>query len=164
MDTETSAAKPPPKKSSRKLKIIGWRETIGLPEFGIPALKVKVDSGARTSALHATKIRYLRNADGLTWVSFVITENLTPHRSRRVRAVLVEKRKVKSSMGHASIRPVIRTLIELGGETWATEITLVNRDPMGFRMLLGRRSLKGRFLIHPTRSFVRTQPPQETKL
>ncbi len=138
----------------RKLKIIGWRESIGLPELGIAALKVKVDSGARTSALHATKIRYLKSADGLTWVSFVIFDG-------RVRAPLVEKRRVRSSMGHASLRPVIRTLLELNGQTWSTEITLVNRDPMGFRMLLGRRALKGRFLIHPARSFIQSQSRDE---
>jgi hypothetical protein len=141
----------------KHLKIIGWREWIGLPEFGIPALKVKVDSGARTSALHATKIRYLRKSDGLTWVSFVITERMSPHRSKRVRAPLVEKRRVKSSLGHATLRPVILTTIELGGESWVTEVTLVNRDPMGFRMLLGRRALKNRFLIHPARSFVQSK-------
>lgn len=138
----------------RKLKIIGWRESVGLPELGIAALKVKVDSGARTSALHATKIRYLKAADGLTWVSFVIFE-------RRVRAPLVEKRRVRSSMGHASLRPVIRTTLALNGETWSTEITLVNRDPMGFRMLLGRRALKGRFLIHPARSFIQSPSRDE---
>jgi hypothetical protein len=139
-------------------KILGWREWISLPEFGIPALKVKVDSGARTCALHATKIRYLREADGLTWVSFEITENMSPHKSKRVRAPLVEKRRVRSSLGHASLRPVIRTVIELGPDRWAVEVTLVNRDPMGFRMLLGRRALKGRYLIHPSRSFIQSQP------
>jgi hypothetical protein len=144
------------KSKHRKLKIIGWREWIGLPDFAIPHLKVKVDSGARTSALHATKIRYLKEADGLTWVSFVITENMSPQRTKRVRAPLVEKRRVKSSMGHASIRPVVRTTIQLGDETWSTEITLVNRDPMGFRMLLGRTALKGRYMIHPARSFVQS--------
>lgn len=137
-----------------KLKIIGWREWVSLPDFAIPALKVKVDSGARTSALHAIKIRYLKSADGLTWVSFVVLD-------KRVRAPLVEKRRVKSSMGHASLRPVIRATIEIGGQSWSTEITLVNRDPMGFRMLLGRRALKGRFLIHPARSFVQSSPRED---
>ena len=144
-----------------KLKIIGWREWVGLPDLGIPAIKVKVDSGARTSALHATKIRYLEKADGVTWVSFMVNAGPHPHKSIRVRAPLVVQRKVKSSMGHASLRPVILTTIQLGEESWPIEVTLVNRDPMGFRMLLGRRALKGRFIIHPARSFIQSQPRED---
>ncbi len=143
---------------SSKLQVIGWREIVSLPELGITDLKVKVDSGARTSALHATKIRFLEEANGETWVSFLVTVTLNPRRNVRVRALLVEQRRVKSSMGHASLRPVIRTVIQLDQDQWPIEITLVNRDPMGFRMLLGRRALKGRFMIHPGRSFIRSQP------
>src|SRR5665213_2835884 len=109
---------------SHKMKLIGWREWISLPELGISALKVKVDTGAATSALHATKIRYLEKLDGATLVSFVVTVQLHPRKTRRVRAPLIEQRKVKSSMGHASIRPVIRTLIEIGGERWPIETPL----------------------------------------
>lgn len=146
---------------SHKMKLIGWREWIGLPGLKIPALKVKVDTGAATSALHATKIRYLEKLNGETMVSFVVTERLHPRKTKRVRAPLVEQRKVKSSLGHASIRPVIRTTIELGGETWPIEITLVNRDPMGFRMLLGRKAVKGRYLVQPGRSFIQSEPREE---
>lgn len=140
-----------------KRKIIGWREYVDLPDFGIDTLKVKVDSGARTSALHATKIRYLEKNDGQTWVSFVVTAELSPRRSIRVRAPLVEQRMVKSSMGHSSLRPVIRTNVKLGREIWPIEITLVNRDPMGFRMLLGRQAVKSKFLVHPARSFIQSR-------
>ena len=146
------------KSKQYKLKVIGWREWVSLPEFSIGPLKVKVDSGARTSALHATKIRYLENSDGETWVSFVVTEQMNPPRTVRVRARFVEQRMVRSSSGQASLRPVIRTSIQLGEETWPLEITLVNRDPMGFRMLLGRQAIKGRFMIHPGRSFIQSQP------
>jgi hypothetical protein len=141
-----------------KLKVIGWREWLELPELGISTIKVKVDSGARTSALHATKIRYLRKSNGQTWVSFLVTAQLNPRRTVRVRAELIEKRKVKSSMGHASLRPVIRTMVRLGQETWPIEVTLINRDPMGFRMLLGRQALRGRVFIDASRSFVQSQP------
>jgi hypothetical protein len=144
-----------------KTKVIGWREWVSLPELGILALKVKVDSGARTSALHATKIRYLEKLDGQTWVSFLVTKQRRPRKTVRVRAPLVEQRLVKSSLGHASVRPVIRTAIQLGSELWPIEITLVNRDPMGFRMLLGRRAIKGRYLIHPTRSFIQSEPRED---
>jgi hypothetical protein len=148
-------------KKSRKPKLIGWREWISLPGLGIDALKVKVDSGAATSALHATKIRYLEKSDGETMVSFVVTVRLHPLKTKRVRAPLVEQRKVTSSLGHSTVRPVIRTEIALGGESWPIEITLVNRDPMGFRMLLGRRALKKRYLIHPSRSFIQSEPREE---
>lgn len=140
-----------------KRKIIGWREYVALPDLGIDSIKVKVDSGARTSALHATKIRYLEKNDGQTWVSFVVTAQLSPRRVIRVRAPLVEQRVVKSSMGHSSLRPVIRTNVQLGSHLWPIEITLVNRDPMGFRMLLGRQAVKSQFLVHPARSFIQSK-------
>lgn len=135
-------------------KLIGWREWVSLPEFGIEAVKAKVDSGARTSALHATHIRYLHKPDGSTWVSFLVTAQLTPRRTVRVEAPLVEKRMVRSSLGHATLRPVVITPIQLGDQVWPIEITLINRDPMGFRMLIGRQALKGRYFIHPSRSFI----------
>lgn len=138
-----------------KLKVIGWREWVGLPDLGIDPIKVKVDSGARTCALHATKIRYSEAKDGTTQVSFVVHVGKS---ERRVKAPLLTQRKVKSSLGHATLRPVIVTRLRVGQEEWSVEVTLVNRDPMGFRMLLGRQSLKRRFLIHPSRSFIQSQP------
>jgi hypothetical protein len=141
-------------------KIIGWREWVGLPELGIEAIKVKVD-GARTCALHATKIRYLEKHNGETYVSFVVVSHTSPRQAMRVRAPLVEQRVVKSSMGHASLRPVIRTHIALGGEVWPVEITLVNRDPMGFRMLIGRQAIKGRYFIHPAKSYIQSKAREE---
>ena len=146
-------------RKKKRTPAIGWREWIALPELGVGAIKVKVDTGARTSALHATKIRYLEKHDGRTLVSFVVTAQLEPKKTVRVRAPLVEQRKVKSSLGHASLRPVIRTEVELGHHRWPIEITLVNRDPMGFRMLLGREAVRGRFLVHPAKSFI--QSPRE---
>lgn len=135
-----------------KLKVIGWREWISLPGLGLGPIKAKIDSGARTCALHATKIRYTESKDGTTFVSFVV--HATKNETVKVKAPLLAQRVVKSSMGHATLRPVIVTPIRIGDEEWPVEITLVNRDPMGFRMLLGRQSLKGRFLIHPSRSFL----------
>jgi hypothetical protein len=143
-----------------KRQLIGWREWVSLPELGVAALKVKVDTGARTSALHATQIRFLEKADGTKWVSFKVVTDINPLKTRRVQALLVETRKVKSSMGHASIRPVISTTIKIGEDTWPVEITLVNRDPMGFRMLLGRQALRRRFVVHPSRSFIQSSVNQ----
>lgn len=136
------------------LKIIGWREWIGLPDLGVERIKVKVDSGARTSALHASKIKYSDDENGETWVSFLAHASQKP---KRVRARLLAQRVVKSSIGHATLRPVIRTRIRVGDEEWEIEVTLVNRDPMGFRMLVGRQALKKRFLIHPSRSFIQSK-------
>ncbi len=144
-----------------KLKIIGWREWIGLPDLGLNRIKVKVDSGARTCALHATKIRYSEKEDH-TQVAFVVHTN--DNKAVKVKARLLEQRKVKSSLGHATLRPVIVTNIQIGDDIWPVEVTLVNRDPMGFRMLLGRQCLKKRFLIHPSRSFVRSTDTPEGPL
>jgi hypothetical protein len=137
-----------------KLKIIGWREWVGLPDLGIDPIKVKVDSGARTCALHATKIKYTETADGQSMVSFVVP--ITKKVSVKAKAQLLAQRIVKSSHGHATLRPVIVTRLRIGQEEWPVEVTLVNRDPMGFRMLLGRQCLKKRFLIHPSRSFIQS--------
>jgi hypothetical protein len=144
---------------SGKLKLIGWRERIALPGLGINVLKVKVDTGARTSALHATNIRFLKRNNGETLVSFRVP--VTPGRKVRVRAVLISRRKVRSSLGHATVRPVILTEIAVGDSIWPIEVTLVNRDPMGFRMLLGRRAIKGRFLVHPGRSFLQSKADEK---
>src|SRR3989344_7904674 len=105
-----------------KRKIIGWREWVSLPDLGIDAIKVKVDSGARTCALHASKIRYLEKQGGETWVSFLVVAQVSPRQTVRVRALLVEQRVVKSSMGHASLRPVIRTRLQIGEQVWPVEI------------------------------------------
>ena len=139
-----------------KHKIIGWREWVSLPELGVTHLKAKVDTGARTSALHATGIRYGEDAGG-KFVSFTIVTEVDPRVVVRVRAPLVEKRRVRSSSGQASLRPVVTLNVAVGRESWATEVTLVNRDPMGFRMLLGRRTIKGRFVVHPGRSFIQSE-------
>ncbi len=149
------------KKKKKTRKMIGWREWVELPELGIEAIKVKVDSGARTSALHATKIRYLEQHGGETIVSFMVTKSMSPRQTVRVHAPLVEQRVVKSSLGHASLRPVIRTTVKIGQESWPIEITLINRDPMGFRMLLGRQAIRSRFLIHPARSFIQSEPRED---
>lgn len=138
-----------------KLKIIGWREWVGLPDLGIDTLKVKVDSGARTCALHATKIKYSESVDGQSFVSFVVP--ISKKLSVKAKAPLLAQRMVKSSLGHATLRPVIVTRVRIGEEEWPVEVTLVNRDPMGFRMLLGRQCLKKRFLIHPSRSFIQSK-------
>ena len=145
----------------QKLGVIGWRERVALPEFGLSDVKVKVDTGARTSALHATRIKLSDLEDGGREVAFTIVSELEPRRTVRARARLIEERTVRSSSGQATVRPVIEVKVRLGDVEWPVEVTLVNRDPMGFRMLLGRRALSNRFLVHPGRSFLKSSESRE---
>jgi hypothetical protein len=139
---------------------IGWREYIDLPDLKAKGIKVKVDTGATTSALHAENISIFTK-NGKKKVSFTIYPKQR-NKVKKVHAVadLVEMRNVRSSTGHLTERPVIRTTIRIGDEgPFEIEITLVNRDIMGFRMLLGRKALKKRFLVHPGKSFLISEKP-----
>lgn len=140
-------------------QIIGWREWVALPGISISAVKAKVDTGARTSALHAHDIHTV-HVDGVERVRFVVSPiQRTSRGAVEAEAEVVEHREVKSSTGHVSVRPVIRTPVDILGEPYDIELTLVNRDVMGFRMLLGREALRRRFLIDPGRSFLSGRPP-----
>lgn len=145
-----------PKSSKRRaLPVLGWREWLRLPELGVEAIKVKVDTGARTSSLHAFDLRPFE-IDGEPWIRF----RLHPiqgdsETTLEAAAPLVGERRVRPSTGRVQLRPVIRTVAVLGPDRWPIEVTLVNRDMMGFRMLLGRRALRRRFLVDPGRSFLR---------
>jgi hypothetical protein len=134
--------------------VIGWREWVALPELGIAATKAKVDSGARSSSLHAFDVEPFKR--GKRWyVRFKVHPQQRDAATTVVtEAELLEYRHVRSSTGHDSHRPVIRTAIELLGQRWSIELTLAARDAMGFRMLLGREALRGRFLVDPSRSFL----------
>jgi hypothetical protein len=136
------------------LPLIGWREWVALPDLSVPTIKVKIDTGARSSALHAYDVEEFRRQKQV-WVRFAIHPR---QRSRQpeivAEAPLLEYRVVRSSLGQESYRPVIITTIELLDSRWPIELTLVDRDAMGFRMLLGRQAVRGRFLIHPGRSFL----------
>lgn len=140
------------------LPIIGWREWVGLPDFGIRKIKVKVDSGARSSSLHAFDLHEFRRG-GVPWVRFQVH----PVQRRSINAVVVESpvfafRSVRSSSGKAETRPVVVTHVDLLGVTWPIELTLANRDEMGFRMLLGREAFRRRFLVDAGRSYVGGRP------
>lgn len=133
---------------------VGWREWVTLVSFDNAPIKAKVDSGARTSALHVSDIEEFKKGKK-TFVQFKIhplQHNKSP--AINCQSEVLEYRKVKSSTGHITIRPVIRAHLSIGPTTFETEITLVNRDMMGFRMLLGRQALRGRFLIDSGKSFL----------
>ncbi len=140
------------------LPIIGWREWLGLPDLAIKKIKVKVDTGARSSSLHAYDLHEF-DRDGTRWVRFKVhpAQRQTDH-SVEAEARILEHRHVRSSSGKATIRPVIVTLIELLGQAWPIELTLANRDEMGFRMLLGREAYRGRFLVDAGRSYYGGKP------
>jgi hypothetical protein len=141
-------------------KHIGWREYVRLPELKVKGIKVKVDTGAATSALHAEDI-FIFNEGGKKRVLFTIYP-IQQNKTKKVHAEaeLIDIIKVRSSTGHLTERPVIRTLIKIGEEEpYEIDITLVNRDIMGFRMLLGRKALKKSFLVHPGKSFLLSKNP-----
>jgi ribosomal protein S6--L-glutamate ligase len=151
-----------PRKSQTAPFVLGWQEWVALPELGLDAIKAKVDTGARTSALHAFYV-----------------EPFGPARARKVRfgvhplprrrdlaiectAPVVDCREVTSSNGERERRYVIETAIRIGERQWPIEVTLANRDIMSYRMLLGRQALAGGMLVDPASSFL--QPKLHYKL
>lgn len=150
-----------PKSRQSDRLVIGWREWVGLPDLGIQAIKAKVDTGARSSSLHAFDLEEFER-EGAKWVRFEVH----PVQRNNERAVLAEApvlefRSVRSSSGKATMRPVIITNIELLGFTWAVELTLANRDAMGFRMLLGRQAFRQRFLVDGGKSYYGGRPKRK---
>ena len=134
--------------------MIGWREWVGLPELGVSAVKAKVDTGARSSALHVFDLQ-LFTRRGRRWARFKVHPLQRNRRSEvKAEAPVVDERKVRNSGGAVEKRLVIVADIILGGSRWPIELTLTNRDAMGFRMLLGRAAVRGRFLVHPGRSYI----------
>ena len=133
---------------------VGWREWVALPDLGVDAIKAKVDTGARSSSLHAWDVEPVEG-DGLTIVRFCIhpIQDDDDH-VVAAEAPLVEHREVRSSNGEVEMRPVIRTALVLRGQRTEVELTLSRRDEMGFRMLLGRSALRRRFVVDPGRSFL----------
>jgi len=140
-------------KKSPELKWIGWREWVSLPELGVPTVKAKIDTGARTSSLHAYDIEEFRSGKRRMVRFRVQPEQRSSRHAVVAEAPLVDKRSVRPSSGHAEVRHVILTRIELMDESWEAELTLTRRDEMGFRMLLGRQALRGRFLVDSGTSF-----------
>jgi hypothetical protein len=135
-------------------QIFGWREWVGLPALRLPLIKAKVDTGARTSTLHAFYVEPFRRG-GEECVRF----GVHPLRGRSDVEVhcewpILDRRVVSDSGGHKEQRCVIRTPLEIGGRRWPIEVTLTNREDMLFRMLLGRSAIAGRGIVDPVRSFV----------
>ncbi|MGB3787252.1 MAG: RimK/LysX family protein [Phormidesmis sp.] len=144
------------------LPIIGWRERVSLPALGVISVKVKIDTGARSSALHAFNIEYFKKGS-IDYVRFNV------HPSQRsedeivtTEAKLLDVRTVRNSGGQSESRPVIETIVTLNEHSWPIELTLTNRDVMGFRMLLGRQALRQNFLVDSSRSYVQSKARTQT--
>jgi hypothetical protein len=146
-------------KSTKKNKprvrpIIGWREWVALPDLGVGAIKAKIDTGARSSSLHAFDLERF-DLDGSPAVRF----SIHPRQRQRKGAVVVTaplagERLVRNPGGREEVRPVILTNVEWNGLIWQVELNLTRRDEMGFRMLLGRQAIRRRFVVDPGRSFI----------
>jgi len=149
---------------SQNKVILGSEEWFSFPDLGIPTIKARVDSGAKTSALHAINIAPFVK-DGSNWVKFDI--NPIQNNLKTVihcEAPLIDKRIVKSSSGFREQRYVIQTTLDIGDANWKIEMTLTNRDSMGFRMLLGREAMSGRVLVDPEQSYLLGDQPTTDKL
>lgn len=139
--------------SSGDRRTLGWREWVALPDLGIGRIKAKVDTGARTSTLHAFEVQAFQRGND-PWVRF----RVHPLQHDLVTEVccvspILDRRVVRDSGGHEEQRFVIETRVRVAGESWPIEVTLTDRDSMGFRMLIGRTAIRGRYLVDPARSY-----------
>ena len=143
---------------------VGWREWVALPDFGLTWIKVKVDTGARTSALHASDIDYFEK-DGAEWVRFYLRPVAgSEGTGERCEAMVIEHREVTDSGGNTERRPVIRSTAVIGEHQFLIDITLTDRSAMRFPMLLGRTALPRDAVVLPRQSFLlggtRHEPPE----
>ncbi len=141
-------------RSTSDAALIGWREWAAFPDWEIASIKAKIDTGAKTSAVHAFDIS-VSERKGKRFAAFMLAplqRRLRP--ALRCRAPLVGRRRIRCSNGAVEERYVVKAKLKLGAETFVIELSLADRDEMGFRLLLGRDALKRRFLVDPGASFL----------
>lgn len=139
-----------------RASVIGWRERVDLPGWGVARLLAKADTGARSSAVHAENIAELPGER----VAFdVVYSRAHPEHRQRVECGIARRVRVRSSSGHADERLVVRTELVMGSFCREVELTLVSRELMSCRMLIGRTALEG-LLVDPSRTYLLTRPPK----
>lgn len=143
--------------------VLGWREWLALPTLGISRIKAKVDTGARTSTLHAFKLETFERS-GQPWVRFHIHPEQGDSSPVHIgEAAIVDQRSVRDSGGHQELRYIIETDIQIGARLHRIEMTLTDRENMRFRMLLGRTAIRGHYLVDSAASYLSSPPPQGTQ-
>lgn len=143
--------------------VVGWREWVGLPDLQVPRILAKIDTGARSSALHAPHAVVVER-DGEKWVNFDLALVEEAHdKTLRHWARLIDIRDVKSSSGHVERRYMVKTTLLLGGRRWTIDVTLTDRSDMEIPMLLGRSAMKRRLLVDPSGSFRAADPDTFTR-
>jgi len=138
-------------------RIVGWREWLCLPELGVAAIKAKVDTGARSSALHVIWQKRTTHS-GAPWVRFAIEPDGSVAGVVESEQAIIDERDVTDSGGHTIRRPFIRTVLQMGDTRWPIDINLAERRRMLFPMLLGRTAMSGRVLVDPMQSFTLARP------
>ena len=141
------------KTKSKNSHTLGWEEWVSLPDLSLPAIKAKIDTGTRTSALHAIAIEPF-GTDKNPQVRFIMRPDPNDSSTEVVcSAKVTDRRNVTSSNGGSELRYVISANISVGGETWPIEVSLTNRETMSYRMLIGRSAIPENFSVNPTFSF-----------
>lgn len=148
------------KKKAKTYSQIGWCELIDLPSLGLANIHAKMDSGAATSSIHATRIKQFEQ-EGRLWVEFSFRAG-TKELTQRIKAPLLDQRKVRSSNGKEQLRYVIEAQFSLGNLSWTGQLTLANRGSMAFPVLIGRRALKRGFLVNSGKKWMLGSPVQAT--
>ncbi len=144
--------------------IAGWREWVGLAGIGVPWIKAKLDTGARSSALHAFDLEEFLGDDGREYVRFQVHPwQHTDSGAITVECPVHDRRSVRSSSGHSEERIVVLIDVTFFGRTITAETSLSNRDQMGFRMLIGREALRQGFLVDSGKSFLAGRAPREIR-
>ena len=137
---------------------LGWREWVAFPDLGIGLLRAKVDTGARTTALHVLEQETFFR-DDREFVRFRVDAGRAGGETRAAEAPVLDRRIVTDSGGHRTERVFIRTRLRVAGQDWEAEVNLAERRNMLFPMLLGRTALAGRFVVDPAASFLQGDPP-----
>lgn len=133
--------------------VLGWKEWLSFPDFSIPAIKAKIDTGATTSSIGTTHIREFKQ-NNEDWVEFKVSPISNVSKTKVIcRAKIIDKRVVSDSGGHRKLRYVVRTTMKIGNYSWSIELTLANRNTMKFQVLLGREAMIGKIIVNPMLQF-----------